>query len=214
MTNQVKGTKVLFGKEAKQYTDTISKFRTFMGSKNIDEIIIPSVWGSKTFVEKAKCSDILEQMFSWTTQGKQDVCLTPEMTGCIQELANDGYFKTSSNPIYTKKMFYVSRCYRYEKPQAGRQREFTQLGLEIISTDPNRQQYIDESKSLLIEFLDSIGVEYSFNDSAKRGLTYYVEDGFEVECSKLGAQKQIAGGGNYKEGVGFGIGLERLLLAL
>jgi hypothetical protein len=63
MTNQVKGTKVLFGKEAKQYTETISKFRTFMGSKNIDEIIIPSVWGSDTFVQKAKVLIFLIKCF-------------------------------------------------------------------------------------------------------------------------------------------------------
>lgn len=38
-------------------------------------------------------------------------------------------------------------------------------------------------------------LEYDFFPSVKRGLTYYVEDGFEVECPCLEAQKQIAGGG-------------------
>lgn len=47
----------------------------------------------------------------------------------------------------------------------------------------------------------------------KRGLTYYVDDGFEAECEKLGAQKQIAGGGRYAEGIGWAIGVDRLLLA-
>ncbi|RMU76041.1 tRNA synthetase, s-II [Pseudomonas syringae pv. aptata] len=49
----------------------------------------------------------------------------------------------------------------------------------------------------------------------KRGLSYYLEgNGFEVRCSRLGAQQQVVGGGAYREGAGFGIGLERLVLAL
>jgi histidyl-tRNA synthetase len=55
---------------------------------------------------------------------------------------------------------------------------------------------------------------WRFVPAVKRGLTYYVEDGFEVERGRLGAQKQVAGGGRYTEGVGWAIGLERLLLAL
>jgi hypothetical protein len=35
-----------------------------------------------------------------------------------------------------------------------------------------------------------------------------------IECDQLGAQKQVAGGGRYPEGIGWAIGLDRLLLAL
>ena len=71
-----------------------------------------------------------------------------------------------------------------------------------------------EALQSLTGALDAVGVSYSFNDSVKRGLSYYVEDGFEAECAVLGAQKQIAGGGKYCEGVGWAIGIDRLLLAL
>jgi len=48
----------------------------------------------------------------------------------------------------------------------------------------------------------------------KCGLSYYLEgNGFEVRCPALGAQPPIARGGAYREGAGFGIGLERLVLA-
>lgn len=142
-------------------------------------------------------------------------CLVPEITGIIQELFKDNFFKKSSNPNYTRKLFYISRCYRYEKtPQLGRQREFVQLGVEIVTTENDKkQQYKKESITLLKSILNKVNTEYSFVESVKRGLSYYVEDGFEVECDKLGSQKQIAGGGMYKEGVGFAIGLERWLLA-
>ena len=56
--------------------------------------------------------------------------------------------------------------------------------------------------------------EYEMHNSVKRGLDYYIGDGFEATCDKLGAQKQIAGGGAYEGGQGFAIGLDRLCLAL
>ena len=54
--------------------------------------------------------------------------------------------------------------------------------------------------------------EYEINKSVKRGLDYYTEDGFEISVPKLGAQKQVLGGGTYKQGIGFGIGFDRLML--
>jgi histidyl-tRNA synthetase len=70
-----------------------------------------------------------------------------------------------------------------------------------------------EATDLLIECLNLFDLDFRFVPSVKRGLTYYVEDGFEVECDALGAQKQVAGGGRYAEGIGWAIGLDRLLLA-
>lgn len=179
-----------------------------------EEIIIPSIWSSKTFVEKAGGSEILEQMFSFDKAGNE-ICLIPEVTGIVQELFRENYFKKSSAPVYTRKIFYVSRCYRYEmSPQLGRQREFTQLGVEIVTNnDEMREVYKQECIDVLKSILDKKKTSYNFIPTVKRGLTYYVEDGFEVECDSLGSQKQIAGGGSYKEGVGFAIGLERWILA-
>lgn len=69
----------------------------------------------------------------------------------------------------------------------------------------------DEAKTY-VATIDKL--EYEFVPSVKRGLSYYTEDGFEVECSNLGAQKQVAGGGRYSEGIGWAIGVDRLILAL
>mgnify|MGYP002481619292 CR=1 FL=1 len=54
--------------------------------------------------------------------------------------------------------------------------------------------------------------DFELNESVKRGLSYYTEDGFEISCNQLGAQKQICGGGRYKQGIGFAIGFDRLML--
>lgn len=147
-------------------------------------------------------------MWAFQDKGGRDVCLIPEVTGLVQELWRDDWSKQAK----TRRIFYVSRCYRYERPQAGRYREFTQLGVELLGD--NSPEARAECVELLRKCLDSLGVSYALNDAVKRGLTYYTEAGFEAECAQLGAQKQIAGGGAYAEGVGWAIGVDRLLLAL
>ena len=60
-----------------------------------------------------------------------------------------------------------------------------------------------------------LGLRYALDPAAKRGLSYYLNgQGFEIRCNELGAQQQVAGGGAYREGAGFGLGAERLLLAM
>jgi len=121
---------------------------------------------------------------------------------------NDEWARTIGGPL---KIFYIQRCYRYERPQAGRYREFTQAGVEILG---GSQDDKEEAVSSLRACLDKLGLSYMFNAAVKRGLSYYVEDGFEAEVATLGAQKQVAGGGRYAEGIGWAIGVDRVMLAL
>ena len=73
--------------------------------------------------------------------------------------------------------------------------------------------------------LDALGVEYGIDERIVRGLDYYTKTAFEFVSDSIGAQGAVCGGGRYdhllKElggedvpGVGFGLGIERLLLAL
>lgn len=146
-------------------------------------------------------------MWSFKDKGDRDVCLIPEATAVIQELYRESWEKALPKPV---KLFYVSRCYRYDKPQKGRYREFTQFGVEVLGTKIEAAPVTE----LLKTVLDAFKLKYEFVPSVKRGLSYYTEDGFEVECSNLGAQKQVAGGGRYAEGIGWAIGVDRLILAL
>lgn len=176
-----------------------------------NEIIIPSIWDFETFSKKTG-EELKKQMWVFNNNDKKECCLIPEVTGILQEqFRNNWFFEYKKKPL---KLFYVNRCYRYEKPQKGRYREFTQLGIEILG-GRDRDLYTKESKELLISILNEFkDLEYDYNDTVTRGLGYYLEDGFEVECQNLGAQKQIAGGGKYEEGVGWAIGIDRLILAL
>jgi len=171
------------------------------------EVILPSIWEQDTFLKKASGSPVLDMMWNFKDKGDRDCCLIPEVTGIIQELYREDWSKFMPKPV---KVFYISRCYRYDRPQYGRYREFTQVGVEVLGDDGNDGPV----KELLKKCLDAFGLKYDFVPGVKRGLTYYVADGFEAECLSLGAQKQVAGGGRYQDGIGWAIGVDRLILAL
>ena len=80
--------------------------------------------------------------------------------------------------------------------------------MEIINPSRN---YVEELSGLALKLLGD--GEFEVNMNAVRGLDYYKEGrGFEISCEKLGSQKQICGGGEYEGGIGFAIGIDRLLL--
>jgi histidyl-tRNA synthetase len=73
--------------------------------------------------------------------------------------------------------------------------------------------------------LDAAGVAYEVDPGLVRGLDYYTHTVFEFTCDRLGAQSGIGGGGRYDglveelggppaPGIGFGTGIERIVLAL
>lgn len=169
-------------------------------------MILPNLCEQEVFIAKAG-SEILNQMYAFKDKADRDICLIPEATAVIQRQYNESWSKSLPKPV---RVFYIQRCYRYEKPQKGRYREFTQIGVELLNGTPPDDKV--EVVSLLKYVLDTLKIDYQFNESVKRGLSYYTEDGFEVENASLGTQKQIAGGGRYKEGIGWAIGLDRVLL--
>lgn len=204
----IRGTRIIAGEEAVRYTNLINTFRYVLIDSGYSEIIIPSLWEQQTFIDKAGLK-IVNQMYTFPDKKGRPICLIPEVTAIIQEMWRDVWSKTCKKP---HRIFYVSRCYRYEKPQAGRYREFTQLGVELLggSAPQDKEEVLDIFKKCLDKVSN---LSYSIQLLVKRGLDYYIEDGFEAECIDLGAQKQIAGGGRYEEGIGFAFGIDRILLA-
>jgi histidyl-tRNA synthetase len=88
----------------------------------------------------------------------------------------------------------------------------------ITSFSQESQDYFKR----VCDVLNTMGIDYKVDPLLVRGLDYYVHTVFEVVHSGLGAQNAISGGGRYElflpeenkpmPGVGFGIGLERLLM--
>ncbi len=98
---------------------------------------------------------------------------------------------------------------------------------EVLNDAPKLLAYLDEDSrehfAQLCALLDAVGIQYEVNPKLVRGLDYYNKTVFEWMTSALGAQGTVCGGGRYDglveqlgghatTGVGFAMGLERLVL--
>lgn len=198
-----KGTRILLGNEKRIL---INKMIEHVISEGFQEISIPVIQMQSTFTGKVG-EENNNQMFNFKDRGDRDICLAPEYTAVIQNLS-----KTHFKPFQDVKLFYVQECFRGEKPQAGRYRQFTQFGLEILNPS-GKFRTLDYCIHQALKCVETVTKEYELNEDVTRGLDYYKNGkGFEITCDSLGAQKQICGGGEYDGGVGFAIGIDRLLL--
>jgi histidyl-tRNA synthetase len=73
-------------------------------------------------------SNVLNELYAFKDKGDRDIALRPEMTAPAIRMFVNG-MSNDPKPI---KIFYFGQCFRYERPQAGRYREFYQFGAEII----------------------------------------------------------------------------------
>jgi histidyl-tRNA synthetase len=199
-----KGTRILIGNEKRTITNLMVNY---LIRKGYQEISIPVIQYQETFKGKVG-EENNNLMFNFTDKGNRNVCLAPEYTAVIQKLTNTT-FKFQKDI----KLFYIQECFRGERPQFGRYRQFTQFGVEIINPS---NDYLEELIGDAIELIKCFGIEeFEISRNVVRGLDYYKEGkGFEISYEKLGSSKQICGGGEYEGGIGFAIGVDRLLNTL
>lgn len=197
-----KGTRILLGNEKR---NLVNKMTGILVEQGFTEISIPIIQYKASFTEEKIGKENLHLMFEFQDRAERSLCLAPEYTATIIRLAKTEF-------IHKKdvKLFYVQECFRGEKPQAGRYRQFTQLGVEVLG--PTRDYSLPElSLELVSDWGDTS--RFTLNKNVSRGLGYYKNgEGFEILAPELGAQKQICGGGEYEGGVGMAIGIDRLML--
>ena len=96
---------------------------------------------------------VQKEMYTFDDKGGRSITLRPEGTaGVIRAFLEHGLF----NEPLPFKASYLTSCYRYEKPQAGRLREFHQFGIECVgASEPSADA---EIISLAHSFFESLGV--------------------------------------------------------
>lgn len=95
-----------------------------------------------------------KEMYTFEDKGGRSITLRPEVTaGVVRSFLEHGLF----NEALPIKMCYASSCYRYEKPQAGRMREFHQFGAEMFGSET----YLADSELILLakSLLENTGVK-------------------------------------------------------
>ncbi|MEI7481044.1 MAG: histidine--tRNA ligase [Elusimicrobiota bacterium] len=119
------------------------------------EIRIPTIESRELFVKSTgDTTDIVEkEMYAFTDQGGREVAVRPEGTpGVVRAYIEQNLSQNGRNGKY----FYIGNMFRAERPQAGRYREFTQIGAEYIG---NASPFSDaETITLLVRLLEKAGL--------------------------------------------------------
>ncbi|MDD5424557.1 MAG: histidine--tRNA ligase [Candidatus Omnitrophica bacterium] len=172
MREQVKslrGTRDLLLKEAKIWTTLEAKARAVFGAFGYMEIRTPVIEESSLFIRSlGEGTDIVDkQMFTFIDRGERSITLRPEATASVVR----AYLENNLvNEMGFVKLFYMGPMFRAERPQAGRMRQFHQIGVEAIGS---QSPHLDaEVIALMAGLLDSLGV-----------------NGYNIKINSLGCPK-------------------------
>lgn len=99
-------------------------------------------------------TDIVQkEMYTFFDKGNRSVTLRPEGTSGVVRAYIENNLYAAPAPV---KLYYIMSCYRYEKPQAGRLREFNQFGVELFGAE--LPQSDSEVITLAMRFMQTLGL--------------------------------------------------------
>ena len=127
----IKGTQDALPKDSYKWNYIESVTRDVASQFNFKEIRTPVFEKTELFQRGVgDTTDVVQkEMYTFDDKGGRSITLRPEGTaGAMRSVLEHGLF----NEALPIKAFYNTSCYRYEKPQAGRLREFHQFGVECI----------------------------------------------------------------------------------
>ena len=133
ITKKIKGTEDVLPKQSYRWQFIEKIMREESKAYGFKEIRTPVFEHTELFARGVgQTTDVVQkEMYTFTTKGGESVTLRPEGTAGAARAVLEHALDNEGLPI--KASYFVS-CYRYEKPQAGRLREFHQFGLEVYGT--------------------------------------------------------------------------------
>ena len=131
MINIPKGTKDLLPQDSYKWQFIEKTAREVAKIFNIKEIRTPTFEHTEVFLRGVgETTDIVnKEMYTFTDKGGRSITLKPEGTAGVVRAFIENGMASSALPA---KLYYLTQCFRYERPQAGRLREFHQFGIEYF----------------------------------------------------------------------------------
>ena len=154
LTNAPRGTKDILPEQAGNWLYLENKIRELCALYGYEEIRTPTFEHTELFQRGiGEGTDVVDkEMYTFTDRGGRSITLRPENTAA----AVRAYLQ---NKLYAKglvKLFYIGSMFRYDRPQAGRLREFHQFGVEALG---EKNPAVDAEIILLAwEFLRNLGL--------------------------------------------------------
>lgn len=151
----VKGTNDILPSESHNWRFVEEQMLTTAELYGFKEIRVPVFEHTEVFLRSVgDTTDVVQkEMYTFDDKGGRSITLRPELTAGVIRSAVENGLVNGALPV---KVCYIGGCYRYEKPQAGRLREFHQFGVECMgAASPNADA---EVISLARRVLEAVGI--------------------------------------------------------
>ena len=169
----VRGTKDIIGEEAKKYVYISNVAQKMFENYGYNFVKTPIFEETELFKRGiGEATDVVEkEMYTFKDRGDRSITLRPENTASLVRC----YLENAKEEI--SRFYYNGSMFRYERPQAGRQREFNQIGLEVFG---EKSPKVDaEVIAIGYKFLEKLGItdlEVKINSvGSKESRTIYRE---------------------------------------
>jgi histidyl-tRNA synthetase len=179
----VRGTYDVYGDKKRAHNEIIKKASKVAISFGFEEIETPIFEFTNVFARNlGETSDVVtKEMYNLEDRGGESLTLRPEGTaGVVRSFVSEGM--QQNLPV---KLFYHGPMFRYERPQKGRQRQFTQFGAELLGVETpqadieviamayNFINYLDLGGNVIVE-VNSLGDEES-RDAYRKALVEFLK---------------------------------------
>ena len=151
----VRGTYDLYGEAKRKMKKVIATAGNVVEKYGFEEIETPIFEFTEVFSRNlGDTSDIVtKEMYCFEDRGGESLTLRPEGTaGVVRSFISEGM--QQNLPV---KLYYAGPMFRYERPQKGRQRQFTQFGVELLGVESPQADI--EVIAMAYEFIESLGLE-------------------------------------------------------
>ena len=151
-----RGTKDITPKDVYKWHYVEKKFREICALYGYEEIRTPIFEHTEVFARSVgDTTDVVQkEMYSFTDRGDRQLSLKPEGTAGVIRSFIENKMYADTQPT---KLYYITPCFIYERPQAGRQRQFHQFGIEVLGSDGPSVDA--EVISLAVQFFNEMGLK-------------------------------------------------------
>ncbi|WP_053957024.1 histidine--tRNA ligase [Inediibacterium massiliense] len=156
LTKAPRGTKDVLPSEVYKWRYVENLFREVCDHFGYKEIRTPIFEHTELFKRGVgETTDIVQkEMYSFEDNGKREITLKPEGTAPVVRAFIENKLYADTQPT---KLFYITPCFRYERPQAGRLRAFHQLGVEAFGS--NHPSIDAEVIGIAMVFYERLGIK-------------------------------------------------------
>ncbi len=152
----LKGMEDIVSPDVEKWQILEEQVRIFFEAYGFREIRTPLLESTDLFQRSiGEASDIVhKEMYTFTDRGQRSLTLRPEMTASVVRAVLEHNLIKESEPLF---IYYMGPMFRAERPQAGRKRQFHQIGIETLNT----HSAVNDAELIIMikNFLESIGLK-------------------------------------------------------